>query len=500
MLLATLIFLTVSGIITFIAASGSNADRPGNGGVFGGITLAVFAIGAVMAAIGWNDDIVYYGVLKAGPLASLGTIILCLIGALVSAGVMANPDKYRTGPGEFFGFVIFTVVGGLLMVGTNNLLLLFLGIELSSYSTYILVGYYRDDRYSTEAAAKYFLLGAVASAFLVFGMSLIYAGSSYTSLATNVNPQGGLLPGSLDYAGIASALSQQINANNLNPLIWPGLALVLVGFGFKLALAPFHTWTPDAYQGAPTMVAALLSVGPKAAAVIALSTLLTTAFNQQPLAGAWQSALVWLAILSMTIGNFQALQQNNVKRMLGFSSVAQLGYVIIGVAVGSSAGIAALILYVAGYALTNIGAFTVIASLRDAGVGEEITDYAGLIKRSPIAAVLMSIFFMSLAGVPLLAGFLGKVLVFKSAVDAGQIALAVVAVLNTVVAYFYYFRVIVQATLMEPKDARPVELNPMALTALAVAVIGVVILGVYPTPVLNAINAAVEVLPKIAAR
>lgn len=500
MLLATLIFLTASGIITFIAASGSNAERPGSGGVFGGISLAVFAIAAILAVIGWNDNTVYYGVLKSGPLASLGTIILCLIGALVSAGVMANPDKYRTGPGEFFGFVIFTVVGGLLMVGTNNLLLLFLGIELSSYSTYILVGYYRDDRYSTEAAAKYFLLGAVASAFLLFGMSLIYAGSSFAVVATNVNPQGGLLPGSLDYAGIASALSQQINANSLNPLIWPGLALVLVGFGFKLALAPFHSWTPDAYQGAPTMVAALLSVGPKAAAVIALSTLLTTAFNQQPLAGAWQSALVWLAIISMTVGNFQALQQNNVKRMLGYSSIAQLGYVIIGVAVGSSAGIAALILYVSGYALTNIGAFTVVASLRDAGVGEEITDYAGLIRRSPIAAVLLSVFFMSLAGVPLLAGFLGKLLVFKSAVDAGQIVLTVVAVLNTVVAYFYYFRVIVQATFAEPKDARPIELNPMALTALSIAVIGVVILGVYPTPVLNAINTAVEVLPKIAGR
>lgn len=494
MLLATLIFLTVSGIITYVAASGTTADKPGNGGIFGGITLGVFAIAAILALVGWNDNTVYYGVLKSGPLASLGTIILCLIGALVTAGVMANPDKYRTGPGEFFGFVIFTVVGGALMVGTNNLLLLFLGIELSSYSTYILVGYYRDDRFSTEAAAKYFLLGAVASAFLLFGMSLVYAGTAISA------PQGGVLPGSLDYAGIASALSQQVQSGGLNPLIWPGLALVLVGFGFKLALAPFHSWTPDAYQGAPTMVAALLSVGPKAAAVIALSTLLTTAFGQQPVAGAWQSALVWLAIISMTVGNFQALQQNNVKRLLGYSSIAQLGYVIIGVAVGSSAGISALILYVIGYALTNIGAFTMVASLHDAGVGEQIEDYAGLIRRSPVAAVLIAGFFMSLAGVPLLAGFLGKLLVFKSAVDAGQIALAIVAVLNTVVAYFYYFRVIVQATLAEPRDARPIELNPMALTALSLALIGVVVLGVYPTPVLNAINAAVEVLPKLAGR
>jgi NADH:ubiquinone oxidoreductase subunit 2 (subunit N) len=500
MLFATLIFLTVSGIIVFIAASGSNAARPGYGAVFGGVSLTVFAIAGLMAVIGWNDTGTYYGVLKGGPLAALAAVILCGIGALVSAGVMTNPDKYRTGPGEFFGFVIFTVVGGILMVSSSNLLVLYLGIELSSYCTYILVGYYRDDRYSNEAASKYFMLGAVASAFLLFGMSFVYGGSGVNLVGTPAGGPQGVQPGSLEYGVIGSQLAAQFQSGAINNLIWPGLAMILVGFGFKLALVPFHSWTPDAYQGAPTMVAALVSSAPKVAFIIALSSLLTTAFGVPPVASAWQNALIWLAILSMTIGNLQALQQRNIKRLLGYSSIAQLGYIAIGVAAGTSAGIAALILYIIGYAITNIGAFTTISALREAGIGEEVEDYAGLVRRSPMAAVLLTGFFMSLAGVPLLAGFLGKVLVFKSAVDVGLIVLAIVAVLNTVVAYFYYFRVIIQATLAEPRDPRPIELNPTALVVLSVALVVVVLLGVYPTPVLNAINAAVEVLPKIAAR
>jgi NADH-quinone oxidoreductase subunit N len=481
MLIAILIFLTVSGIITFIAASSHRAENETSGGIFGGITLAVFAITAVLAVLSWNDTSTPYGVLRAGPLAAVGSIIMAGIGLLVTAGVMANPEKYKTGVGEFFGLVIFTVLGGIVMLSSSNLIVLYLGIELSSYSTYILVGYYRDDRFSNEAAAKYFLLGAVASAFLLFGMSLIYGGAGAGGAAS-----------SLDYAGIAQTLGAQAASNTINPLVWPGLAFLLVGFGFKLALAPFHSWTPDAYQGAPTMVAALLSVGPKAATVIALVSLLQTAFAAPQVLIAWQTALTWLAMISMTVGNLGALQQKNVKRMLGYSS-------IMGVVASSSAGTASLILYMAGYALTNIGAFTVVASLRDAGVGEEVEDYAGLIKRSPITAILLVGFFMSLAGVPLFAGFLGKLLVFKSAVDAGLITLTIVAVLNTVISYYYYFRVIIQATLMEPKTSTSssFELNPNATLALAVALAGVIFLGVFPTGAYNAFETAAKTLQPI---
>ena len=494
MIVAIIVLLTISGIVTFIAAAGKNAEQPNSGQVFGGATLAVFTIMIMLAVLGWNENTEYYGVLKGGALTSLGTVIMGMIGLLVTGGVMANPDKYRAGVGEFFGFIIFTIFGGVLMVSTSNLIVLYLGIELSSYSTYIMVGYYRDDRYSNEAASKYFLLGAVASAFLLFGMSLVYAAAA--SSGTGVGALTGL---NYDLVGVAlnGAFASGVSSY---PLVWLGLAAMLVGFGFKLALVPFHSWTPDAYQGAPSMVAALLSVGPKAGVVIALSSLLTSSFATQPaLLEGWKNAFMWLSILSMTIGNLQALQQTNVKRMLGYSSIAQLGYIVIGVAVGSSAGTSALILYVTGYAITNIGAFMLIASLRDAGVGEEISDYAGLVKRSPLAGILMAGFFMGLAGVPLLAGFLGKFLLFKSAVDASLVPLAIIAVLNTVPAYYYYFRVIINTILLEPKDTRAVELNPTAVAVLSFALMGVVFLGIYPTPVLDLINTAVKTMPLFAA-
>jgi NADH-quinone oxidoreductase subunit N len=490
MLFALLVFLTVSGIATFLAATSKGADAPGAGQIYGGITIAVFGLTALLAVLGWNDTSTYYGVLKSSQLTSIGVVLLSMIGMLTTAGVMANPDKYRAGVGEFFGFVIFTVLGGIIMVGTNNLLVLLLGLELSSYSTYILVGYYRDDRYSNEAASKYFLLGAVASALLAFGMSFVYGAIAFAG--------AGVEAISLNYADIGNALVQ--SANGVPALMYPGLALMLVGFGFKLALVPFHSWTPDAYQGSPSMVAALLSVGPKAAVVIALSTLLTTAFPIPQIAPAWQQALAWMAILSMTVGNLQAIQQRNVKRLLGYSSIAQLGYVVIGIAVGSSQGTAALVLYMVGYAITNIGAFTTIAALRDAGVNDDIEDYAGLVRRSPVSGILLVGFFMGLAGVPFLAGFLGKLLLLKSAIDAGLVLLAVVAALNIVPSYYYYFRVIIQAIFAEPRDSRRFELNPTAVTVLSVALIGAVFLGVYPTPVLNAIDEAVKALPLFAAR
>jgi proton-translocating NADH-quinone oxidoreductase chain N len=490
MLVVLLIFLTVSGIATFLAATSKSATQPGAGQIFGGVTIAVFGVVALLAILGWNDTSEYYGVLRSSQLTSVGVVLLAMIGALTTAGVMANPDKYRAGVGEFFGFVIFTVLGGILMVATNNMLVLLLGLELSSYGTYILVGYYRDDRYSNEAASKYFLLGAVSSALLIFGISLVYAAIAFAGSANS--------PVSLNYADIATAVSQ--SAAGIPPLLYPGLAMILVGFGFKLALVPFHSWTPDAYQGSPSMVAALLSVGPKAAVVIALSSLLTTAFPMTQVIPAWQQAFAWMAILSMTIGNLQAIQQRNVKRLLGYSSIAQLGYVVIGLAVGSIEGTAALILYMVGYAITNIGAFTTIAALRDAGVNDDIEDYAGLVRRNPVSGILLVGFFMGLAGVPFLAGFLGKLLLLKSAVDGGLVLLAIVAALNIVPSYYYYFRVIIQAMFAEARDTRTFELNPTAVTVLSVALAGVVFMGVYPTPVLDAINQAVRTLPLFASR
>lgn len=488
MIFAALVFLTISSMALFIAATFKGAEDNGAGQIFGGVSLAMYTITALLAAVAWNDTTLHYGVIKSGALSSLGIIIMSGIGALTVGGVMANPEKYKAGVGEFFGFIAFVVLGGSIMVSTNHLLVLLLGIELSSYATYILVGYYRDDRFSNEAASKYFLLGAVASGFLIFGMSLVYAS------VVSVN-------GSLAYSDIGTTLAGLVDQNgilNQAALIYPGLAMLLVGFGFKLALAPFHSWTPDAYQGAPTMVAAILSVGPKAAVVIALSSLLATAFPINELSSAWKNAIAVLAILSMTIGNLMALQQTNLKRLLGYSSIAQLGYVVIGVATGTLAGTSAVILYVIGYAVTNIGAFMMIATLRESGVGENIEDVAGLVRRNPVAAVLLAVFFMGLAGVPVLAGFLGKLLLFKSAVDANMVALAVIAALNVVPSYYYYFRVIISAIFSEPKETRAFELHPTDTAVLGIAAAGVVFLGIFPAPLLGLIEEAVKVLPLFA--
>lgn len=470
--LIALLILLVSGSVLLLLANVLE-KRPL---VAAAVTLGSALLALVFFAAGYAQEATLLGMIRTGGLTSLGGVTLSLIAALVTLGVMANPGKYRAGISEFYAFILYTALGGALMVGANNLLLLYLGLELASYSTYILVGYYRDDRYSTEAAAKYFTLGALASAFLLYGISLLFGAG-----------------GGLYYDEIAATLAA---APELPALLYPGLALLLVGFGFKLALVPFHAWTPDAYQGAPTMVAALLSVGPKAGAVIALGNLLGSAFSLQGAGIIWQQAFVVLAVLTMTVGNLQALGQTNVKRLLGYSSVAQLGFVVIGLAAGTLQGFQAVIFYALGYAVANIGAFTAVAVLRDAGVAEEIADYAGLGKRQPVVALLLTLFLLSLAGVPLLVGFAAKLFVFKSAVDAGLIALAVIALLNTVLAYVYYFRVITTMWLTPAAaPAAPLSVGNVAVTALAIGALLVVVLGTLPAPALEVIAQALEAAP-----
>ncbi len=433
------------------------------------------------------------GMLSANGVTAIGAATLCLIAGLTIMGMLAKPEKYTAGLVEVYSLVLYTTLGGVLILAANNLLLLYVGIELSSYSTYILVGYFRNKRKSTEAAGKYFVLGALASAFLLYGFSLVFAAS-----------------GSIYF----DAITANLTASGLPILIYPALALLIVGFGFKLALVPFHAWTPDAYQGAPTMVAALLSVGPKVAIVIALANLVTKVFALEGLEVVLTHAFAYLAVLTMTIGNLQALGQDNLKRLLGYSSIAQLGTITVGIASGSIQGYAAIVLYGIGYVFSNIGAFTIIATMADAGVAPIITKYRGLGKRQPIIALLFTLFLLSLAGMPLLAGFVGKLFVFKSAVDAGLILLALIAIANTVLAYFYYFRVIVAMWLQEewlqesdspegttsvamqtsPNIANiaSIQLKPVVLAALIISAVGILLIGILPNPLLNSIYNALQ--------
>ncbi len=466
MFLAALLTLVVGASIVLLVPSFE--ERPI---IPAAISLGASVVAFLLFALSYSETGTLLGMVQLGGLAALGGMTLSLIAALVILGAMAEPGKYHAGRAEFYAFILYTALGGTLMVAANNLLLLYVGIELSSYSTYVLVGYYRDARRSTEAATKYFTLGAVSSALLLYGFSFLFGAG-----------------GGFYYDEIAATLAL---SPVLPALLWPGVALTLVGFGFKLALVPFHAWTPDAYEGAPTMVAALLSVGPKAGAVIALGNLFTQVFRLDVVGAAPQQALVWLAALTMTVGNLQALRQTNLKRLLGYSSVAQLGTIVVGLAAGTVAGFGAVIFYALAYAITNIGAFTCLELLRNAGVREELHAYTGLGKRSPFAAALFTLFLLSLAGVPLLAGFAGKLFVFKSAVDAGLLTLAVVAVLNTVIAYAYYLRVVV-AMWLSPADegAQAVDVKTIGLVALGVAALGVVLIGTFPGPTLGVVETA----------
>ena len=475
--LAALIVLGITALLLFAVAPVTD-DRPEDAAdlaIVGlGASLALTIVGIVRLIDGTDSPYQVYGAFEANLFSMTALGLILAIGLLVSLGARANPKGYPAGPGELYAFIACATLGGALMVGANNLLVLFMGIELSSYATYIMVGYYRTERTSSEGAAKYFVLGALSSALLLYGMSLLY---------------GAL--GSIEYQAMALAFQ----ADATSPLLWPGLALVLVGFGFKLALVPFHAWTPDAYQGAPSMVAALLSVGPKSAAAIALVVLLSTVFADGEIAGLWQRVLIVLAVVTMTVGNLQALAQTHVKRLLGYSSIAQLGNIIVGIAVATTLGYGAVLLYAIAYAFTNIAAFTAVSALRDSGVDEELASYNGLGRRAPAAALMLTIALLSLAGIPATAGFAGKLFVFTAAVQADLVWLALVGFANAALSFVYYAKIMNAMWLRSaPEGAGPVPVHGVSTATLGLCTAGILIVGLYAGPLLELLQQATATL------
>jgi NADH-quinone oxidoreductase subunit N len=370
--------------------------------------------------------------------------------------------------GEYHALLLFSVVGQCLMAASNDLIMIFIGLEISSIASYILAGYLRADKRNNEAALKYFLLGSFATAFFLYGVALIYGVSGTTKLdeirTALSNPNGGA---SFAMVGVAAAL-------------------MFVGLGFKVSAAPFQTWAPDVYQGAPAPVSAFLATGPKAAAFAIFLRIFLTAFQQ--IASGWEP-LVWIAaLLSMTIGNFAALTQTNLKRMLAYSSIAHAGYVLVALAARSQIGTAAAMFYLAAYALMNIGAFAVVIHM--AGKGERnlrIDDLAGLARRQPVTAAMLTIFLMSLIGVPLTGGFFGKFYIFRAALESNLVWLTVLGLLNSAVAAYYYLRLLVVMYMHEPGEvANNIEpLTPGLRAALILPAIGTFFLGVIPGAVLS---------------
>ena len=367
------------------------------------------------------------------------TVLFCAI-ALVS--VLISWDyvrRMRLPAAEYYALLLSATLGMVVMAASNDLITVFLGLELMSLALYVMVGCRRGQLESNEAALKYFLLGAFASGFLLYGIALIYGATGSTNLR-----------------GIVAFMSDSPLAKS--PLFIAGALLLLVGFGFKVAAVPFHMWTPDAYEGAPTSVTAFMSAGAKAAGFAALLRVAGTALAASAID--WRPLLTALAVVTMTVGNVSALLQTNVKRMLAYSSIAHAGYVLVALAAGGAHGTSAALFYLAVYSFMNLGAFGILALLgRDQDERVLVSDLAGLGFRQPLLGLAMSVFMISLGGIPPTAGFMGKVYVFGAALDAGLVPLVIVGVLNSVVSVFYYLRITVAMYMSEEPAGGGVEVS-----------------------------------------
>jgi NADH-quinone oxidoreductase subunit N len=369
--------------------------------------------------------------------------------------------------GEFYALLCLSTLGMIFMAAANDLMMIFLGLELMSIALYVLAGFRKNRFESNEAALKYFLLGAFATGFLLYGMALVYG----TTGTTNLTAIGNYL--------LASPVLR-------TPLLAIGALLLFVGFAFKVSLVPFHMWTPDAYEGAPTTATAFMSAGAKAAG---FAGLLRVAMAALPgVTPDWQELLTWLAILTMTVGNVTAILQSNLKRMLAYSSIAHAGYVLLGVVAGGAAGSSAVLYYLAVYSVMNLGAFGIV-SLLGRGTDERVRvqELAGIGFSRPWIAVAFAVFMLGLAGIPPTAGFLGKFYLFRAALSEGHVLLVIAAVLNSVIAVYYYLRPIVVMYMTQP-DAEILEVSPAlpATIALAALVIATFWLGVLPAPLATA--------------
>ena len=388
-------------------------------------------------------------------------LVSTILVALISISYLGGRDRKQ---GPYYLLILLATLGMMLMAAGNELIIIFLGLELMSLSLYILAGYFRESPASSEAGMKYLLLGAFASAFFLYGIALIYGGAGTTSVP---------------------AIAEAIAAPNKSPLLLAGMFLLIVGFGFKVAIVPFHQWAPDVYEGAPTTIAAFISAGPKAAGFAAFLRIFMEALPN--LQVEWSGVIILLAMLTMTVGNVIAIAQTNIKRMLAYSSIAHAGYILIGLAAANSEGISSAMLYLLVYCVMNIGAFGAVILAKTAdGESLMISDYAGLGLRKPLLAMFMTVMLLSLAGFPPTAGFVGKFYIFKSAVGAGHIWLVIIGAVNTAISAFYYLRVVVTMYMREPEEE--LEFSPYSSTlviGLVIAAIGVLLIGILPSLMLN---------------
>ena len=443
----------------------------GNKKILGFIALAGVLAGLMATAIqaeSYGDA--FFDMVRVDAFSIFFHVVILLITLVVVLSSFDYLEVQRIKAGEYYALILFAAVGMMLMTSAIELVLIFIALEISSISTYILAGFRRRAAESAESSLKYFLLGSFATAFFLYGVAMVFGATGTTNVYR-----------------IAEVLTTQHSV-----VVYLAVALMFVGLGFKVASAPFHVWTPDVYEGAPAPVVGLMSTGPKAAA---FAVLLRVLFATGAPGWFW---LVWIsAALSMTIGNMGALVQNNVKRLLAYSSIAHAGYLLVAFAAAKTTGISAAIFYAASYAAMNVGAFAIVAHL--SGRGERyvtLEDYAGLGRRSPLIAAMLTIFLISLIGIPITGGFFAKFYVFSAALQSNLVGLTIIGVINSAIATYYYLRVIVYMYMRDERIEAPVMPLPAGLTAaIAISLIATIYLGVLPNRVLDdAVRAAQDLV------
>ena len=433
----------------------------------GGLGIIGLIGAGITSGLLWDRNASSFGVIVADNFGLFVTLVLVVVGVLTI--MFSSQVVHRDGlpAGEYYALILFAIVGMVMMAMANDLLVVFVALETLSIAVYVLTGIRRDDPKATEAAFKYFLLGAFSSAFFLYGIAFTYGLAGTTRL---------------DRVG-AFVAAQSMSGN---PLILLALGLLLVGFAFKISAVPFHMWTPDAYEGAPAIVTGFMSTAVKAAAFAAFARVFLSTFG--PFSSEWAPIIWVIAALTMILGTVVGVAQTNLKRMLAYSSIAHGGYLLVGLVAANQIGKAAILFYLLAYAITNLAAFGVIALLgaRDRA-NDSLQDYAGLWHSHPALAALMTICLLSLGGLPPTVGFIGKWYIFSAAVSAGYYVLAVIGVLTSVVSVFFYLRVVVMMYMADREGAPALtqSVNRISMAALAVSILAILYLGIMPAQILD---------------
>jgi NADH-quinone oxidoreductase subunit N len=458
-----MLIVTLTAAATMVAEAfrGKNERMP-----LAGLGLIGLVGAAVASSLLWNRNTVGFDVVRSDNFALFLNLVFLCVGLLTVLLSARSAEREGLPAGEYYTLMLFSLAGMMLMASAIDLLVIFLALEVMSLSVYVLTAIKRTDAAGVEGGMKYFLLGAFSSAFFLYGIALAFAKAGSTRLDL-----------------VAAAFAEGVGAGD--PVTWAAIALLLTGFAFKVSAVPFHMWTPDAYEGAPTLVTGFMSTGIKAAAFAAFLRVFMTAFGPQH--AAWSEVLTWIAIATMVVGTAVGVVQSNVKRMLAYSSIAHAGYLLVGVIVANELGSAAMLFYLLAYAITNVGAFGVVALIvtpeRPNG---DLRDFAGLWYSRPGLAAAMTVFLMSLGGFPPAAGFIGKWYIFTAAVHSQYWGLAIIGVLTSVVSVFYYLRIVVSMYMSQAQaDFEPPQMGAFDLVAVSLATAGVLLLGILPTGVLE---------------